>query len=86
MVGAYIGPAAKATAAYLRYQLNVPDRKISQFFNDFFGLKFVPASAYGFERQTVRRALPLYEDLRQKIRALSVAHADETSWRHDGNP
>jgi hypothetical protein len=86
MPGAYIGPAAKATAAYLRYQLNVPDRKISQFFSDFFGLKFVPASAYGFERQAVRRGLPLYEDLRQKIRALPVVHADETSWRHDGNP
>jgi hypothetical protein len=86
MPGAYIGPAAKATAAYLRYQLNVPDRKISQFFSDFFGLRFVPASAYGFERQAVRCGLPLYEDLRQKIRALPVAHADETSWRHDGNP
>lgn len=84
--GAYIGPAAKATSAYLRYQLNVPDRKISQFFSDFFGLKFVPASAFGFERQAVRRGLPLYEDLRQKIRALPVAHADETSWRHDGHP
>lgn len=84
MPGAYIGPAAKATAAYLRYQLNVPDRKISQFFDDFFGLRFVPASAYGFERQAVRRGLPLYEDLRQKIRALPVVHADETSWRHDG--
>lgn len=84
MPNAYIGPAAKATAAYLRYQLNVPDRKISQFFSDFFGLRFVPASAYGFERQVVRRGLPLYEDLRQKIRALAVAHADETSWRHDG--
>src|SRR3974377_554423 len=86
MLGAYIGPAAKDTAAYLRYQLNVSDRKISQFFSDFFGLKFVPASAYGFERQKVRRGLPLYEDLRQKIRSLPVAHADETSWRHDGNP
>src|SRR6266404_1499167 len=86
MPGAYIGPAAKATAAYLRYQLNVPDRKISQFFSDFFGLKFVPASVFGFERQGVRRGLPLYEDLRQKIRALPVVHADETSWRHDGNP
>jgi len=85
MPGAYIGPAAKAAAAYLRYQLNVPDRKISQFFTDFFGLRFVPASAYGFERQAVRRGLPLYEDLRQKIRALPVVHADETSWRHDGN-
>ena len=86
MPGAYIGPAAKATATYLRYQLNVPDRKISQFFSDFFGLKFVPASAYGFERQAVRRGRPLYEDLLQKIRALPVAHGDETSWRHDGQP
>ena len=85
MPSAYIGPVAKATAAYLRYQLNVPDRKISQFFSDFFGLKFVPASVFGFERQAVRRGWPLYEDLRQKIRALPVVHADETSWRHDGH-
>ena len=85
MPGAYIGPATKATAAYRRYQLNVPDRKISQFFSDFFGLRFVPASAYGFERQAVRHGRPLYEDLRQKIRALPVVHADETSWRHDGD-
>jgi transposase len=86
MPGAYIGPVAKATAAYLRYQLSVPERKISQFFNDFFGLRFVPASAYGFERQAVRRGLPLYQDLLQKIRSLPVAHGDETSWRHDGQP
>jgi hypothetical protein len=58
--GSYIGPAAKATALYLRYELHVSDRKISRFFADFFGLKFVPASAYGFERQAVRRGLPLY--------------------------
>jgi hypothetical protein len=82
--GSYIGPAAKATAVYLRYELNVPDRKISRFFNDFFGLKFVPASAFGFERQAVRRALPLYADLLDKVRSLAVVHADETSWRHDG--
>jgi transposase len=85
LLGSYIGPAAKATAIYMRYELNVSDRKISRFFGEFFGLKFVPASAYGFERQAVRRGLPLYEDLRQKIRALPVAHGDETSWRHDGD-
>jgi hypothetical protein len=84
LLGCYIGPATKATAIYLRYELNVPDRKISRFFADFFGLKFVPASAYGFERQASRRGAPLYADLRQKIQALSVAHGDETSWRHDG--
>lgn len=82
--GAYIGPIAKATATYLRYELNVSYRKISRFFSDFFGLDFVPASAYGFDCQATRRGTPLYEDLRQKIRALPVVHGDETSWRHDG--
>lgn len=86
LLGSYIGPAAKATAIYLRYELNVSDRKISRFFEDFFGLKFVPASAYGFERQAVRRGLPLYQDLLEKVRSLAVAHADETSWRNDGHP
>ena len=82
--GSYIGPAAKATAIYLRYELNLSERKISRFFADFFGLKFVPASAYGFERQAVRRGWPLYADLLEKVRSLALAHADETSWRHDG--
>lgn len=84
--GSYIGPAAKATAIYLRYELNVPVRKISRFFADFFGLNFVPASAYGFERQAVRRGDPLYRDLLEKVRSLDVVHADETSWRNDGDP
>ena len=44
MPKAYIGPAAKATAAYLRYQLNVPDRKISQFFSEIFFRKFLLSS------------------------------------------
>ena len=86
LLGSYIGPATKATAIYLRYHLNASDRKISQFFEDFFGLKFVPASVFGFERQAVRRGLPLYADLLEKVRSLAVAHADETSWRHDGHP
>jgi len=86
LLGSYIGPATKATAIYLRYLLHVPTRKISQFFEDFFGLKFVPASTYGFERQAVRRGLPIYQDLLEKVRSLAVAHADETSWRNDGHP
>ena len=49
-------------------------------------MKFVAASAYGFERQAVRRGLPLYVDLLDKVRSLPVAHADETSWRNDGIP
>jgi hypothetical protein len=49
-------------------------------------LVFVPASAYGFERQAVRRGQPLYQNLLEKIRSLTVVHADETTWRHDGQP
>mgnify|MGYP000601078287 CR=1 FL=1 len=49
-----------------------------------FGLKFVPASALGFDRKAAARGTPLYEDVRQKIRASAVVHADETSWRGDG--
>jgi len=53
LLGSNIGPAAKATEACLRHELNVPCRKISRFFADFFGLKFMPATAYGFEPQSV---------------------------------
>ena len=80
----YIGPAAKATAIYLRYEMNASYRKISRFFKDFFGLQFVPASCFGFEQQASRRGAPLYRDLHEKIHSLAAVHADETSWRHDG--
>jgi len=63
-----------------------PDRKISQFFSDFFGLKFVPASAYGFERQAVRRGLPLTKILRRRSRPVGCALPMKPSWRHDGKP
>jgi len=59
-------------------------RKVALVFQDLFGLEFVPASAVGFDRQAVKRGAPLYEDLREKIRASEILHADETSWRNDG--
>ena len=81
--GAYIGPAAKSTATYLRYTLGISYRNIARFFEEFFGLRFVPAAALGFDRQATRRGAPLYADVRDKVRASPVVHADETSWRHD---
>jgi transposase len=83
--GAYIGPVAKSTATYLRYTLGVSYRHIARFFDEFFGLHFVPASALGFDQQAARRGTPLYADVRDKVRASPVVHADETSWRHDGH-
>jgi len=79
-----IGPVAKSTAIYLRYAMGLSYRKVHRLFEHLFGLKFVPASALGFDRQAAAKGRPLYEDLREKIQASALVHADETSWRQDG--
>jgi len=82
--GAQIGPLAKATAIFLRQEIGVTYRKVQQLFKDVFRLSFVPASALGFDRKATCQGLPLYEDVREKIRVSAFVHADETSWRNDG--
>jgi transposase len=84
LLNAPIGPVAKSVAIYLRYRIGVPYRKTAELFRELFGLKFVPASALGFDRKAADRGGPIYEDLRDKIRTSDVVHADETSWRSDG--
>jgi transposase len=84
LLNASIGPVAKSVALYLRYRIGIPYRKTAELFWELFGLKFVPASALGFDRKAAARGMPIYEDLRDKIRASDVVHADETSWRSDG--
>lgn len=84
LLNAPIGPVAKSVAVYFRYRMGIPYRKTAELFRELFGLKFVPASALGFDRKAVARGAPIYEDLREKIRASGVVHTDETSWRSDG--
>jgi len=84
LLNAPIGPVAKSVAIYLRYRIGISYRKTTELFRELFGLEFVPASALGFDRKGVARGEPIYEDLREKIRASDVVHGDETSWRSDG--
>ena len=84
LLNSHIGPTTKAAAVYLRYALQLPYRKVKQLFDVFFNMPFVPASAMAFDRTATRKGLPLYEDLKQKVRSAASAHADETSWRQDG--
>jgi hypothetical protein len=84
LLHAPIGPVAKSVAIYLRYRIGIPYRKTAELFRELFGLKFVPASALLFDRKAAAQGTPIYEDLREKIRASDVVHADETSWRSDG--
>ena len=79
-----IGPVAKATAMYLRYDVCIPYRKVVEIFRVLFGLSYVPASLVGFDRKADKMGENIYADLREKIRASAVVHADETSWRNDG--
>jgi transposase len=84
LLNAPIGPVAKSVALYLRYRMGITYRKTAELFRELFGLTFVPASALGFDRKAAVQGEPIYEDLRDKIRASDVVHADETSWRSDG--
>ena len=49
LLNAPIGPVAKSVALYLRYWIGIPYRKTVELFRELFGLKFVPASALGFD-------------------------------------
>ncbi len=84
LLNAPIGPVAKSVAIYLRYRIGISYRKTTELFRELFGLEFVPASALGFDRKAATQGEPIYEDLRDKIRASDVVHGDETSWRDDG--
>ena len=84
LLNAPIGPVAKSVAIYLRYRIGISYRKTRELFREVFGLEFVPASAVGFDRKAAARGEPIYEDLREKIRASDVVHGDETSWHNDG--
>lgn len=78
-----IGPTTKAAAIFLRYGIRLSYRKVQELFDVFFGMPFVHASAMNFDRTATRKGEPLYEDLKQKLRASAIAYADETHWRED---
>lgn len=82
--GSYIGPVAKSVAAFLRYQMKIPYRKVRQLFRELFHLSFVPSSGPGFDRQIRNKGSPLYEQLRQSLANQPFIHVDETGWRNEG--
>lgn len=79
-----IGPVTKAVGVWLHHQLKLPFRQVQDLFKTLFGMSFVPASALNFSLTAACKSQPLYDDLREKIRASTLLHLDETSWRLDG--
>ena len=79
-----IGPITKATAVYLRYGLRITYRQVQKLFLDVFNMSFSPTTAMAFDRTATQKGLPLYEDLKAKIRQAQQIYADETYWRQNG--
>ena len=79
--GSYIGPRAKALAAYLRYHMSVPYRKVQTFLEKVFNMEVEMGSCVGFDKQIRSRGEPLYETLLKKIKDSPWMNADETGWK-----
>ncbi|MBI5144015.1 MAG: IS66 family transposase [Candidatus Omnitrophica bacterium] len=77
----YIGPNAKALAAFLHYQLSVPYRKIRTLFKEMFNMDFDPTSCVGFDTKIRILGEPLYEKLKIDLKDKPYLNVDETGWR-----
>jgi len=66
----YIGPKAKAFAAFLRYGIKISERDVKILFERAFNLKIVASSIAGFRGQLKRAGAPLYRLLvvRKRVR------------------
>ena len=81
---AYLGPVAKTLATYLHYEAKVSKGSISKIFREFFELPLVTSSIVGFDKKLFEKGLPLYQQIKEKVRWSPFIHVDETGWNLDG--
>ena len=79
--GSYIGPNAKALAAFLHYQMSVPYRKVKTLFKEMFGMVFDPTSCVGFDTKIRVQGNSLYEKLKASLKDRPYLNVDETGWK-----
>ncbi len=84
MPNSYIGPKAKALAAFMRYGVKISERDVKNLFEKVFNLTIVHSSIAGFSDQLRRAGSPLYKALKESLKKGSFVHADETGWNVDG--
>jgi transposase len=84
LANSYIGPKAKAFAAFLRYGVKISERDVQMLFEKAFNLKIAASSIAGFRYQLKRAGAPVYRLLMESLKKGSFIHADETGWRING--
>lgn len=86
LLNSYIGPKAKALAAFFRYGIKISERDTKALFEKVFNLNIVASSITGFRYQLKRAGSSLYQTLQESLKKGSFIHADETGWGVDGKP
>jgi transposase len=79
-----IGANAVALAADLKHRLGVSVRKVADFLDHHAGIRVTAGALTQACQRLARRGEPVYEGLKEAIRASPVVHADETGWRIGG--
>ncbi len=80
-----IGPLAKAFGIFLKHDIKVSERDIVKIFKEMFGINLAISAITGFKKQFTRKALSIYETLKEELKSGEFIHADETGWNVDGD-
>jgi hypothetical protein len=81
ILGARIGPRARAIASFLRNDIGISLRKVPRAIAELLELSFVPATLLNFEKMLASNAKPVADDIAKKLGSSEGAvHADETYW------
>ena len=85
ILGARIGPRARAIASFLRNDIGICLRKAPRAIGELLDLSFAPASLFNFEKMLAKNAEPVANDIAKKLGSSDgPVHANETYWTLDG--
>src|SRR3990167_4298369 len=68
----------------LKYRLRTPLERIREFLTHHYGFKVAAGGIQGILHRLKRKFNPQYQQILKEIRKTKVKHADETSWRIEG--
>lgn len=79
-----LGVRLMSVIAYLDTVCRMPVRLIQRFLSGLYGLCLSVGEIVEVLHRVAKQGETLYEDLKKQVQKSQVAHADETSWREDG--
>ena len=82
----YIGPVAKSTSVFLKYDIKMSGRDIERLFYNLFDLRISTGAITGFRNQLSKHGVSTYDKIHQELKKSPFVNFDETGWRNDGDP